>query len=257
MIRSLASDTFNFSNPNSKLRGGGEMDYEWWYFSELRGEYFTFMASGHVATAAANVGISDRLSKWHAPCWSEGDWFCEGHLDGFTFTIQKYTLFHLSLWSTPWYNKRAGYREMLLPVFCLSIVKFSVKMICLWFTLRATRELCYFLQAMKQVKSLLLCSLTRKLSISLLLFGLYGMNVTFAFWNAPCKSANITGKTMYFIVYTRRDDNGQDQSLRSDHTQSYQTEPNSCFFPCSCKWLLFEAFMSDAVNFTPTGPKQG
>ena len=109
---------------------------------------------------------------------------------------------------------------MLLPVFCLLIVKFSENMICSLFTLRVIRELCYFLEAIKQVKSLLLCSLTRKLPIlsqrsdSLHLLSLFWSIKTSPvlwttpkvllqrnFWNAPCRSATYKKAYVYFIVY--------------------------------------------------------
>ena len=67
MIRSFASHTFNFSNHNPN--SGVKENWLWMhcYYLGPRAEHLAFMASGHVATAAANVGINDRLFKWHSP----------------------------------------------------------------------------------------------------------------------------------------------------------------------------------------------
>ena len=181
---------------------------------------------------------------------------------------------------------------MLLPFFCLVIVKFSENMICSLFTLRVIRELCYFLQEkIKEVKSLLLCSLTRNPPIlsqrsdSLHLLSLFWSIKTSPvlwttpkvllqrnFWNAPCRSATITRKPMCISLcillwccmcyirhsdwseQTRRDDTRQDQILRSNHTRSGHAEPDCCSLSCFCTWPLLE---SDALNLNTTGPNQG
>ena len=140
-------------------------------------------------------------------------------------------------------------------------------MICSLFTLRVIREPCYLLETIQQVKSLLLCSLTRKLSIlsqrsdSLHLLSLFGLQKTSPvlwttpkfllqrnFWNAPCRSATITRKPMCILScilccmryirhsdwsdQTRPEEMTLDKSKSSDPITLKVTIPNQIVAPC-------------------------
>ena len=80
-----------------QLRGEGELDYECTDIFQNLEQSIWPSWSQVMLQPLLLMWINDTLFKWHGPCWSEGYWFCEENLDGFTFTIQKYALFHLSL----------------------------------------------------------------------------------------------------------------------------------------------------------------